>query len=615
MSVIKRILIGKPMESSRLSHEKLPKWKALPVFASDALSSVAYATEEILLALTSVAIVGSSLLSLTLPISVAILILLLMVTLSYRQIIKSFPGGGGAYIVAKEYIGKKTSLVAASSLMFDYILTVAVSISSGVAALTSAFPILIDYKVHIAVAFIILLMILNLRGITESATVFAFPTYIFVGFVVLMISMGIIQLATGDWVGYQTTATDSATPNPALTLASIFIILRAFAGGCSAMTGVEAISNGVPSFREKSTKNAMITLYWMSGLLAFMFIGISILAIGYGILPTEHETVISQIASNVFGEGTIYYVFQLSTTMILFLAANTSFAGFPQLASILARDGFLPRSLSARGDRLVFSNGIIMLSVSAIVLVIIFGCETHALIPLYAVGVFLSFTIAQIGLFRKVLHDEGKMKSKIFLLITSACGALVTGTVTVVTLIAKFSHGAWIVLIVVPISIYVLLRIKAHYTSVSKQLKLVESNVVDIPMKTKVIIPVSGISKTVDRSLAYATSISDDIVAFSVVFDEEQETEMREKWAKWYPNLELNLVYSKYRTLIRPLLDYITEVEKSNPDTMITIIIPQFVVKKWWHSLLHNQTAIVLKVLLILRKDIAITTIPFHLEE
>ena len=609
-SLIKKLLIGKPMETHRLSNEKLPKWKALPVFSSDALSSVAYATEEVLLALI---LVGTGLLHFTLPIAGAIIILLIIVTLSYRQIIHAFPNGGGAYVVARDHINEKTSLVAGASLMIDYILTVAVSISSGVAALTSAFPHLLDYKIQMAVAFIIILMILNLRGITESATIFAFPTYIFMGLVLVLVLVGGFKLFTGGWQGYD--AQNYAEAGKTISWYSIFLILRAFSGGCSAMTGVEAISNGVPSFREKSAKNAVITLLWMSALLAIMFAGITVLTAGFGILPDEihHKTVISQIATNVFGNGVFFYVFQIFTMLILFFAANTAFAGFPQLTSILARDGFLPRSLGARGDRLVFSNGILVLSGMAMILVIIFKGSTHALIPLYAVGVFLSFTIGQIGLFRKILHSNEKKKT--FRLLTTGLGTFITGTVSIVTLVAKFEHGAWLICIAIPLFVITFLKIHKHYVSLGKQLKITETATATAPKSSKVVIPISGVSKTVDHSIAYAKTISNDITAFSIVFDEDGEKEIREKFQKWYPDVHLHVMYSQYRTIIGPTINYLKQLEKENPDKFITVLVPQFIVKKWWHALLHNQTAIFMRFFMILRQDIVIATLPFHLKE
>jgi amino acid transporter len=400
---IKRVFIGSPLRTRQLTHEKLPKWKALAIFSSDALSSVAYATEEILLVL---AIIGVSAFTYSIPIALSILVLLFVVTLSYRQIVHTFPSGGGAYVVAKENLNTPSSLVAGAALMIDYVLTVAVSISSGVAALVSAFPDLIPWRVETAVVLVLILMIVNLRGIRESATVFAYPTYLFIVSVLLMIAVGGVQIWREGWHGY--VLQGSGQVSDLGMLAGGFLLLRAFSSGCSALTGVEAISNGVPAFRSPAPRNAAITMMWMSLLLGTMFFGITLLAYGFGIAPKEHETVVSQIAEHVFGRGPLYYLIQVATMLILFLAANTSFTGFPQLTSIIAQDGFLPRNLAMRGDRLVFSNGIILLSVLSILLIIGFNGDTHALIPLYAVGVFLSFTIAQWGMVKVFLSEKKK---------------------------------------------------------------------------------------------------------------------------------------------------------------------------------------------------------------
>ncbi|MGJ3205623.1 APC family permease [Geobacillus thermoleovorans] len=611
MASLKRLLIGKPMETKRLKHEKLPKWKALAVFSSDALSSVAYATEEILLVL---ALLGTSVFFYSLPIAVAILVLLLLVTLSYRQIIYAFPSGGGAYVVARDHLGTKISLVAGAALMIDYILTVAVSISSGVAALTSAFPGLLPWKVELAVALVLLLMVLNLRGITESATVFAYPTYVFIGFVLVMIAVGGWQLWQEGWQGF-TMHEHASTAHMFASGYSLFILLRAFSSGCSAMTGVEAISNGVPAFRPDSSKNAAITMGWMSTLLGVMFLGITVLAAGFGVTPTEHQTVISQIGRHVFGNGLLFYLFQLATMLILVLAANTCFAAFPQLTSIMAKDGFLPRSLAARGDRLVFSNGIILLSVLVILLIIVFHAETHSLIPLYAVGVFLSFTIGQSGLIKKLWkREEGR---KIGVLLTVGTGAVVTGMVTLVTMVAKFTQGAWIVIVAIPLFVWMFIRIHEHYKKLGEQLRLDEREWQQRGklLKPKVIIPISGVSKVVAQSVQYARSISDDITALSIIFDEKDEQKLRQKWEKFYPDIPLEVIYSPYRTILSPLLEYITKAEKEADRAPVTVLLPQFIVKKWWHTFLHNQTAIILRFFLIMKKDVVIATLPYHLRE
>lgn len=594
------------MESAKLSEEKLPKWKALAVYSSDALSSVAYATEEILLVLSLVSV---SAFYYSIPISMAILALLLIVTISYRHIIYAFPTGGGAYIVAREHIGTHTSLVAGSALMIDYVLTVAVSISSGVAALTSAFPSLIQWRVEMAILMIIILMILNLRGIRESATVFAYPTYIFVISVLILLVGGGVHLLMNGWTGYSHLPEQQALEQTS-TAGLLYIIARAFSSGCSAMTGVEAISNGVPSFRPKSSKNAAITLIAMSILLATMFSGITFLSAGFGIVPIENKTIISQLATGVFGNGIIYFSFQIVTMLILILAANTSFAGFPQLVSIIAKDGYLPRNLAARGDRLVFSNGIILLSFLAIILVILFSGNTHSLIPLYAVGVFLSFTLGQYGLVKKLKSEQHRFVE----IVVIAMGTFTTGLVTVITAVAKFTSGAWLVLIAIPMLVCVFKKIKEHYVKLGKQLKL-DKKLDTFAPPTHVIVPISGISKTVDQSIAYAKCISTDITAFSVVFSREQEQEVRDKWITWYPEIKIEVVYSPYRTILHPLLDYLNKPENHPTGTFITILMPQFITKKWWHLLLHNQTAVYLRFYLIWKKDIVVSTLPFHLKE
>ncbi|HZG59911.1 MAG TPA: APC family permease [Anoxybacillus sp.] len=611
MAYLKRLLIGSPMETKRLKHEKLPKWKALAVFSSDALSSVAYATEEILLVLM---ILGTSVFFYSLPIALAIVGLLVIVTLSYRQIIYAFPSGGGAYVVARDHINTTTSLVAGAALMIDYVLTVAVSISSAVAALTSAFPTLLTWKIEIAIALVLMLMILNLRGITESATVFAYPTYLFIISVLFLIIVGGWKLFNEGWHGFNY-ANHASAEHFFTTGYGVFILLRAFSSGCSAMTGVEAISNGVPSFKPDSSKNAAITMGWMSLLLGTMFLGITILAAGFGVTPVEHKTVISQIGNHVFGNTVLFYIFQMITMLILVLAANTSFAGFPQLVSIIATDRYLPRSLAARGDRLVFSNGIILLSILAIILIIVFNGETHSLIPLYAVGVFLSFTIGQYGMIKKIWKEKAKRNMATLSIIIT--GTIATGLVTIITVIAKFTQGAWLVIVAIPLMVVLFYKIHAHYEKLAQQLKLDESDrtVKKEIVAPKVIIPISGVSKVVAQSVQYAKSISDDITAITIVFTEEEEQKIREKWLKWYPEIELKVIYSPYRTILSPLLDYINEVEKEAKGAPVTILMPQFIVKKWWHTLLHNQTAIVLRFFLILKKDVVIATLPYHLKE
>ncbi|WP_096181804.1 APC family permease [Effusibacillus lacus] len=605
MDQIKRLLIGSPLRTRQLTHEKLPKWKALAIFSSDALSSVAYATEEILLVLS---IIGISAYVYSIPIAISILVLLLVVTLSYRQIVHTFPSGGGAYVVAREHLNIPSSLMAGAALMIDYVLTVAVSISSGVAALISAFPVLIPWKVELAVFLVLTLMLLNLRGIRESATVFAYPTYLFIFSILVMIGVGGTQIWKEGWHGYEVQAANQI--GDIVTWTGALLLLRAFSSGCSALTGVEAISNGVPSFRSPAPRNAAITMMWMSLLLGAMFFGITLLAYAFGIAPKEHETVVSQIAEHVFGRGPLYYLIQVATMLILFLAANTSFTGFPQLTSIIAQDRFLPRNLAMRGDRLVFSNGIVLLSVLSILLIISFNGDTHGLIPLYAVGVFLSFTIAQWGLVKRFLNEKSK---RLFRIAVTGLGTVITGLVTLITLVSKFSEGAWMVAFAIPLLVWMFYLIRNHYDEIGKELR-VDLHSLPKKVKTKVIIPISGISKVVAQSIAYAKGISDDVVVVTVDFDDEHAAQMREKWEKWNPNVPLIILRSPYRTLISPLLKYIDTLEKEKEeDEFITVLVPQFIVKKWWHALLHNQTALLLKAVLIYRKDVVVSTIPFHL--
>lgn len=602
---LKRLLIGSPLRTRQLTHEKLPKWKALAIFSSDALSSVAYATEEILLVL---AIIGVGAFAYSIPIAIGILVLLTVVTLSYRQIVHTFPSGGGAYVVAKENLNTPSSLAAGAALMIDYVLTVAVSISSGVAALLSAFPVLIPWKVELAVILVVILMILNLRGIRESATVFAYPTYLFIFSILLMITVGGIQIWKEGWHGYEGHATNQISDVGTWT--GILLLLRAFASGCSALTGVEAISNGVPAFRSPAPRNAAITMMWMSLLLGTMFFGITLLAYAFGIAPKEHETVVSQIAEHVLGRGPLYYIIQVATMLILFLAANTSFTGFPQLTSIIAQDRFLPRNLAMRGDRLVFSNGIALLSVLSILLIIGFQGDTHALIPLYAVGVFLSFTIAQLGMVKVFF---GEKKKRMIRIAITGFGTLITGLVTVITIVSKFSEGAWMVTVAIPLLVWMFYVIRSHYNDIAKDLRL-DLHSQPKKVKTKVVIPISGISKVVSQSISYAKGISDDIVVVIVDFDDEHAGQMRDKWEQWNPNVPLIILRSPYRTLLSPLLKYIDTLEKEKEeDEFITVLVPQFIVHKWWHTLLHNQTALLLKAVLLYRKNVVVSTIPFHL--
>lgn len=604
---LRRLLIGRPLRTSQLVHQRLSKVKALAVFSSDALSSVAYATEEILLVLVTA---GTAYLGWSLPITLAIIGLLIILTISYRQTIHSYPSGGGAYIVARENLGTAPGLVAGAALLIDYVLTVAVSISAGVAAITSAFPELLPHRVALALIVIAFITIANLRGVRESATIFAVPTYLFIFGILTLIATGIFRYITGTLPS----ATASLSPSSFLPGGlSLFLLLRAFSSGCTALTGVEAISNGVPAFKEPEAKNASITLVWMATILATLFAGISFLAYVLKITPVHGQTVLSQIAGRVFGRNLFYYYIQASTAMILFLAANTSYADFPRLASLLARDGFLPRILAIRGDRLVFSNGIIALGTMASLLVVLFHGETHRLIPLYAVGVFLSFTLSQSGMVRhwvKLRHRGWRSHALINL-----TGAVATGIATVIIAALKFTHGAWMVILLIPTLVTVFRAIHRHYEESAAE--LAPTTTTYRRLKPIIIIPVATLNKVTVNAIEYAKSLSDNIRAVHISIDPEATAKLKQEWDKWNFGVELLVIPSPYRAVLLPLIRYIERVHsKAGPDEQVTVLIPEFVTKRWWHYFLHNQTGLWIRTLLLLRedRDIVVTVVPYHLK-
>lgn len=592
------------MNTAQLIQERLSKKKALAVFSSDALSSVAYATEEILLVLI---LAGSTAMAYSIPIAAAIIALLAILILSYRQTIYAYPSGGGAYIVAKDNLGTTPGLIAGAALTIDYTLTVAVSTASGVAAITSAFPALHDYKVLIALFFIWTLTLLNLRGLTESATIFAFPTYLFIGSIILLLGIGIAKYYL---YGPPTVAVISSTALPAGI--SLFLILRAFSAGCTALTGVEAISNGVPAFKPPESKNAATTLIIMGSIIVILFGGITLLANVYHIIPNSTETVISQIGSQVFGRNFFYYFIQVSTALILFLAANTSFAGFPLLASLIAKDGFLPRQLALRGDRLVFSNGIIILAAFASLLIILFKGEVHALIPLYAVGVFLSFTLSQAGMVRRWIQQ--KHAGWFTHALINGIGMVVTGVVSLVIAVTKFTSGAWIVILLMPCLVLAFMKIHSHYLETAKELAY-HGESLEKPARQKIIVPIASLTRVVAHTLDYAKTLSPDIVAVHVGLDEEKAKKLKIKWQELEPDIPLLILPSPYRSTLDPILDYINEQEaQTAPRELITVLVPEFVTRKWWQTFLHNQTGLHLKAALLLRKDIVVASVPFHLQ-
>lgn len=602
-STFKRIVIGKPRKSADIEGEKLGKLKALAVLSSDALSSVAYGTEQILLVLIAA---GAAALWYSVPISMAVLGLLVILIISYRQTIFAYPSGGGAYIVAKDNLGRAPSLVAGGSLLVDYILTVAVSSSAGTDAITSAFPSLHDHRIAIALIMIIFLTIMNLRGVTESATVLAVPIYLFVVAIFVLIISGVVHYVVYGG-GAAASHLEAAASN-----VSLFLVLKAFSSGCSALTGVEAVSNAIPNFRDPAPRNAAATLMMMGIILGSMFIGISLLAFWYGIRPSATETVISQIAATTFGRGTLYYLIQGATALILFLAANTAYSAFPLLAFMLAKDKFMPHMFMVRGDRLGYSNGIIFLSVMSAVLVIAFHGNTENLIPLYAVGVFIPFTLSQLGMMlRWFKHKPAGWAVKLAI---NTVGMLTTMSITLIFIFTKFSQ-VWVVFIFLPIVLYLFTQINRHYNNTAEQLRVD----LDSMLMTKgntVIIPVAGLTKVVANTISYAKTISDQVVAVYVGFDDESIVKMERKWERWNPGIRLVTIKSSYRSIIGPLRKFIDTVQwKKGKEDHITVVIPQFVTKHWWENILHNQTSLLIRAYLINYKDVIVTTVPFHLNK
>ena len=616
LSGLRHSLLGSPLPTAAEAHERLTKVKALAVFSSDALSSVAYGTEEILLALV---LAGTGALYLSLPIGLVIVALLAIVAVSYYQTVHGYPSGGGAYIVAHENLGVWPGLTAGAALLIDYVLTVAVSITAGVTAVTSAFPELIPLRTEVCLLAIALVAWVNLRGVRESGSIFAVPTYVFVAVMLCLIAYGILRMTTGHLVAPPLSAVVAAPATQALTL---FLVLRAFSSGCSALTGVEAISNGVPAFQKPESDNAGKTLIAMAVLLGTMFTGITVLARYLNIAPVVHESVISQIGRIVFGHSPLYLLLQGATALILVLAANTSMADFPRLSAILARDRYLPRQLMNRGDRLVFANGIILLAVLASVLVIVFHGDTHNLIPLYAVGVFLSFTLSQSGMVRHwntVRGDHWQLKAAI-----NALGACTTGVVLVVLVVSKFVAGAWIVALLIPIVVYGFHTINKHYISLAQQLSLRGSapepwtNLAS-HKRHKVVVPIAGVHRGTLAALHFARSMSADVTAVLVDADSRDTELVRERWKEWGHGVPLVVLESPYRSTIGPILRYLNEVDARDPERgAAVVVLPEFVPARWWQHLLHNQTAVLLKTLLHYRtgqtrRDRVIIDVPYHL--
>jgi amino acid transporter len=617
--MIKRTLLGHPVATAMEMQERLPKKYALPVFASDAISSTAYATEEILLALM---LAGAAAASLSIYIALAVVVLLVFVALSYQQTVHAYPSGGGSYVVSRENLGLLPGMIAAASLMVDYVMTVAVSVASGVAAILAAFPGLAgDTTIHpdrnrilICVGMIVLVTLVNLRGVRESGRLFSLPTYAFVLLCGGLVVVGFIRMATGGLQAAPVTGTGDTLQG----LALLWIVLKAFAGGCSAMTGTEAISNAVPVFKPPESKNASITLGVMAAILGFLLLGVTALGRNLHVLPQDENTVLAQIGRAVYGGGFFFYALQIATMAILVLAANTSFTGFPRLASVLARDGLMPRQFMNRGDKLVFSNGIIGLMVAAIAILAIYKAKTHSLIPLYAVGVFTSFTLSQSGMvvrwFR--LRTEGWQWRAAM----NGFGALLTGVVTLVVLVTKFVHGAYIVLIAVGVLIGAFYTVRRHYERVARflepqnpeQLARLGQVAVSRP-RTTVVLFVSQVNELTARSLALGRGLSpDDFHATTIASDPERVKSLQTTWAEMGIDVPLHVVDSPYREFTRPAVEYIRTL-RPGPRHTVTVIIPEFVVEHWWENFLHNQNALRLKAALLGVPWVVVISIPFHI--
>jgi amino acid transporter len=602
---LKRLLLGEPIPSSMAHHERLSRVTGLAVLSSDALSSVAYATDFILATLV---VAGVGAFTHAIPISLVIAALLAIVAFSYRQTIHAYPTGGGAYIVAKENISDTAGLIAAASLLVDYTLTVSVSISAGILAVTSAFPRLDVFRVEMCLFCLAVLMLGNLRGIRESGRIFAVPTYFFVVSIAVLLLLGLYKYATGGIVPVQATL----PPDAGHAKLTIFLLLTAFANGCTAMTGVEAVSNGVPAFRAPEAKNASATLVLMAVLAIGMFVGITVLAHAYGVVPNATESGVSQISRAIFGGGTVaYYLLQAATMLILVLAANTAYADFPRLASIVARDRYLPRQFMNQGDRLAFSNGILVLSAFAAVLIIAFRGDTQALLPLYMIGVFVSFTLSQAGM---VIHwrksNEPGWKTSALI---NGFGAVVTGVVLVIVAVTKTLEGAWIVLLLIPIIVTVFKATRRHYDHVASQLTLRGWAPAKRAHNT-VVMPIGGLQRAVVEALRYAETLSDDVRAVYVDIDPKATEQIKADWATWGGRVTLVVLPSPYRSVMQPLLAYIERLETERPSDYVTIILPEFVPAQWWQHLLHNQSALLIKGALLFRPNLVVTSVPFHLE-
>jgi len=616
---VRRVLFGRQLSNEEEAYERLPKKLALPIFSSDAISSSAYATEEILRVLV---IGGASAIIFSIPVAIAIAVMLAIVSTSYRQVCRAYPSGGGAYVVARENLSQMAGLVAAAALLIDYVMTVAVSTASAVAQVYSVIPALYDFRIEIAIASIALITIGNLRGLREAGLFFASPTYLFVGLALLMIGMGAFRIFTGT-APYLPPPSDAVSMGtaPVTGILFVFLLLRAFAGGSVALTGVEAIANGVPAFKPPESKNAANTMTLMAILLGVLFIGVTIIADVFHVLPTTEggPTVIAQVSAAIFGDGSVLFVlFQAATALILFLAVNTSFNAFPRLAAILAKDGFMPRQFSFRGDRLAFSWGIVSLAAVAAILLVIFGGDVHSLIPLYSVGVFVCFTLSQIGMVRhwNSVRESGWW----WRAIVNFGGGVLTFVVLLVVVSVKFVDGAWLVVVLVPTLVAMMLFIHRQYAASAKQLALRPDQVVGVlHREERVVIPIATLNRSVVQAVNVGRSISDDVRAVLVSDEPEVAEQVRAAWQRQMPGVTLVVVESPYRALTGPLLAYLDVLDQAwPPDTeapITFVIIPEYVARHWWEGILYNQSTSRVRAALIGRPNTVVTQVPYRRED
>jgi amino acid transporter len=610
LGMVRSWLIGKPISSEREEHERLTKLKALAVFSSDNISSSAYATEEMMRVLV---VAGIGAFSLVMPLTLVIVAVLAVVATSYRQTIRAYPNGASSYIVASDNLGPPVGLVAAGALLIDYTLTVAVSVSAGVAAITSIVPGVIPFRVYLAVAIVALLTIGNLRGVRESGTIFMAPTYLYIVAILGLIGFGLIGIVTGIVGDYAPPPGWAAQESSGLGVLGLLLVLRAFSSGAVALTGVEAVSDGVPAFKPPEWRNARTTLTAAAVLFATLFLGISFLVSWFGILPDpdEHQTVLSLLARHLTGDGPYLVLVQVATALILTLAANTSFADFPRLSSFLARDGFMPRQFGFRGDRLAFSTGIVALAALAVVLLIVFQASVSALIPLYTLGVFVAFTLSQTGMVRRwwVRREQGWRRG----LLINGLGAVTTAVIVVVVAVSKFLAGAWLVMILVPVLVALMWAIHVHYRRLERA--VAPRSQVRIAGKVRpplVIVPIARLDQPSIEALTFARSIAPDALAVHITNEAATASKLREQWRELGPGPELVIVESPYRALIGPLLRYLDALQRQDPDRRLLVVLSEVVPRHWWDNLLHNQTALRLKLRLFFRPNTIVADVPYH---